>query len=53
MNPKTGRQECVFVNLEAVYPDAGKRGAEFCFEELRARHRGLLSKQWSRPPFTT
>ncbi|KAK5714466.1 protein kinase [Elasticomyces elasticus] len=49
VNPKTGRQECVFVNLEAVYPQSGKQGGEFCFEELRARHRGWLDKGWSRP----
>ncbi|KAK3724398.1 protein kinase [Vermiconidia calcicola] len=44
-NPKTGRMECVFVNLEAVYPDIGKKPTEYCFEELRARHRGWLSKR--------
>ncbi|TKA53383.1 hypothetical protein B0A55_13459, partial [Friedmanniomyces simplex] len=49
VNPKTGRQECVFVNLEAVYPQVGTSGAEFCFEELRARHRGWLGKDLSRP----
>ena len=41
VNPKTGRLECVFVNLEAVYPE-GNGGAEYCFEELRARHRGWM-----------
>ncbi|KAK3114771.1 protein kinase [Teratosphaeriaceae sp. CCFEE 6253] len=50
VNPKNGRLECVFVNLEAVYPASGKGGAEYCFEELRARHRGWLDKEWSRPP---
>ncbi|KAK0978119.1 protein kinase [Friedmanniomyces endolithicus] len=49
VNLKTGRQEFVFVNLELVYPQAGKGGAEFCFEELRARHRGWLDRDWSRP----
>jgi checkpoint serine/threonine-protein kinase len=44
-NPKTGRLECVFVNLEAVYPDAGNTSVEYCFEELRARHRGLLDRE--------
>lgn len=46
-NPKTGRLECVFVNLEAVYPQSG-RSSEYSFEELRARHRGWMKKQWSR-----
>lgn len=40
--------ECVFVNLEAVYPESGKRSAEYCFEELRARYRGWLNKDWRR-----
>ncbi|KAF2102247.1 hypothetical protein NA57DRAFT_64788 [Rhizodiscina lignyota] len=49
INPKTGRAECVFVNLEAVYPDpANASGAEYCFEELRARHRGWLDRDWSK-----
>ena len=46
-NPKTGRLECVFVNLEAVYPQSA-RSSEYSFEELRARHRGWTNKQWSR-----
>jgi checkpoint serine/threonine-protein kinase len=44
-NEKTGRLECVFVNLEAVYPEAGNLSVEYCFEELRARHRGLLGNE--------
>ncbi|KAK5138031.1 hypothetical protein LTR08_005828 [Meristemomyces frigidus] len=48
MNPKTGRKECVFVNLEAVYPNTGERVTEYCFEELRAKHRGWLGKDWRR-----
>jgi checkpoint serine/threonine-protein kinase len=46
-NPKTGRLECVFVNLEAVYPQSIE-SSEYSFEELRARHRGWMNKQWSR-----
>lgn len=46
LNEKTGRLECVFVNLEAVYPEAGNLSVEFCFEELRAKHRGMLNKDW-------
>ncbi|KAF2753673.1 hypothetical protein EJ05DRAFT_469876 [Pseudovirgaria hyperparasitica] len=40
-NEKTGRYECVFVDLEAVYPSSTVK-IEYCFEELRARHRGWL-----------
>lgn len=48
-NPKTGRSECVFVNLEAVYPNADDpMSVEFCFEELRARHRGWMDRDWGR-----
>jgi checkpoint serine/threonine-protein kinase len=46
-NPKTGRLECVFVNLEAVYPRSGG-SSEYSFEELRARHRGWMDKEWPR-----
>ncbi|THX09772.1 hypothetical protein D6D13_05918 [Aureobasidium pullulans] len=44
---RTGRPECVFVNLEAVYPDPTDPSVEFCFEELRARHRGWLDRDWA------
>jgi checkpoint serine/threonine-protein kinase len=47
-NPKTGRLECVFVNLEAVYSQAKDSKSEYSFEELRARHRGWTDRQWSR-----
>ena len=46
-NPKTGRVEHVFVDLDAVYPNPDDLREEFCFEELRARHRGWLDRQWS------
>ena len=43
MNPKTGRKEYVFANLELVYPSGNaESGYEFCFEELRAMKRGLI-----------
>lgn len=39
----------MFVNLEAVYPQTSRRsGGEYCFEELRARHRGWLDRDWQR-----
>lgn len=50
INPKTGRAEYVFVNLEAVYPDPSNPSIEYSFEELRARHRGLLNIDWSKVP---
>lgn len=45
-NPKTGRVECVFVDLQKVYPDPQDPSVEYCFEELRASHRGWLRKDW-------
>jgi checkpoint serine/threonine-protein kinase len=48
INPKTGKSECVFSDLEAVYPEgADGNNVEFSFEELRARQRGWLNKDWS------
>ena len=34
------------MNLEAVYPDPRDPSIEFCFEELRAQHRGWLGRDW-------
>ena len=36
------------MNLEAVYPEVENFSVEFCFEELRARHRGWFNKDWRR-----
>ncbi|KAL8771897.1 MAG: hypothetical protein Q9209_002835 [Squamulea sp. 1 TL-2023] len=49
-NPKTGRTERVFVNLEAVYPNPNDPTEEFSFEELRARSRGWVDKDWAADP---
>jgi checkpoint serine/threonine-protein kinase len=50
VNPRTGRIESVFVNLEAVYPNPEDPEAEeFCFEELRAQHRGWFDVDWKAP----
>lgn len=35
------------MNLEAVYPEPENPAVEFCFEELRARHRGWLQRDWA------
>lgn len=48
MNPRTGKTEHVFAKLEAVYPTIHDLSDEYSFEELRARHRGWLDKQWTR-----
>lgn len=46
VNPRAGRRERVFVNLEAVYPDIRNPSHEVSFEELRAMRRGYMSKNW-------
>lgn len=46
VNPRTGRRERVFVNLEAVYPDYKNPNHEVSFEELRAISRGWMGKNW-------
>jgi checkpoint serine/threonine-protein kinase len=46
VNPRTGRNERIFVNLEAVYPTPEQTGTEQSFEELRAASRGWLLKTW-------
>ncbi|KIW90232.1 uncharacterized protein Z519_08876 [Cladophialophora bantiana CBS 173.52] len=44
VNPRTGRAERVFVDLEAIYPPIGDQ--EFSFEELRAMLRGWAEIHW-------
>lgn len=46
VNPRTGRRERVFVDLESVYPDYKNPAHEVSFEELRAIRRGWMSKNW-------
>lgn len=46
-NPKTGKVERVFVNLEAVYPTINDLVEEMSFEELRAKSRGWLNRDWA------
>ncbi|RKF56694.1 Checkpoint serine/threonine-protein kinase BUB1 [Golovinomyces cichoracearum] len=41
-----GRKECIFVDLEALYPTPEIFGSELSIEELRAYHRGWLSMTW-------
>ncbi|PYH90402.1 hypothetical protein BO71DRAFT_487137 [Aspergillus ellipticus CBS 707.79] len=49
INPRTGRRERVFVNLDAVYPDYKDPNNEVSFEELRAIKRGWMDKNWRAP----
>lgn len=38
------------VDLESMYPDGDDTtGNEYCVEELRARHRGWLNRDWRKP----
>lgn len=46
VNQRNGRNERIFVNLEAVYPTPEINGSELSFEELRASSRGWLGKLW-------
>ncbi|KAK5198867.1 protein kinase [Exophiala xenobiotica] len=43
VNPRTGRTERVFVDVEAIYPSIDQ---EFSFEELRALARGWSQTNW-------
>ncbi|KAL9125218.1 MAG: hypothetical protein Q9217_005536, partial [Psora testacea] len=47
MNSRTGKLERVFVNLEAVYPSNDNLHEEISFEELRAKARGWLARDWA------
>lgn len=47
VNPKTGRLEIVFADLEKIYPNHDDpMTEEYSFEELRAKHRGWLDYDW-------
>ncbi|OJJ45422.1 hypothetical protein ASPZODRAFT_134075 [Penicilliopsis zonata CBS 506.65] len=46
INPRSGRRERVFVDLEAVYPDRRNPNHEISFEELRAMNRGWMDMDW-------
>lgn len=47
-NPRTGKIERVFVNLDAVYPkDMRDINCEMSFEELRAKSRGWFDRDWA------
>jgi checkpoint serine/threonine-protein kinase len=46
VNPRTGKAERVFVNLEACYPNPDDPSTELSFEELRAIRRGWMDRIW-------
>ena len=47
VNPRTGRLEVVFVDLEQVYPNhEDPMSEEYSFEELRAKYRGWMDHDW-------
>ncbi|KIX06499.1 uncharacterized protein Z518_04475 [Rhinocladiella mackenziei CBS 650.93] len=48
VNPRTGRIERVFVDIDAVYPPRSEQ--EFSFEELRALSRGWAQRNWKLSP---
>jgi checkpoint serine/threonine-protein kinase len=48
VNPRTGRLEVVFVDLEQVYPNhEDPMSEEYSFEELRAKYRGWMNYDWA------
>lgn len=47
VNARTGKVERVFVDLEAVYPNDNELHEEMSFEELRAKSRGWLDRDWA------
>ncbi|KAK5046672.1 hypothetical protein LTR84_007433 [Exophiala bonariae] len=48
VNPRTGRSEKVFVDIDAVYP--ANSNTEYSFEELRAISRGWFKRDWKARP---
>ncbi|KAI9838511.1 MAG: hypothetical protein M1837_002437 [Sclerophora amabilis] len=48
VNGRTGKVERVFVDLEAIYPNADDHSEEWSIEELRAMHRGWVGRDWSK-----
>ncbi|TEA16561.1 Checkpoint serine/threonine-protein kinase bub1 [Colletotrichum sidae] len=46
VNPVSGKKERIFVRLEAVYPTPEEPGSELAFEEIWAKNRGWLGRDW-------
>ncbi|KJZ79073.1 hypothetical protein HIM_01224 [Hirsutella minnesotensis 3608] len=45
-HPQTGKKECIFVDLAAIYPTPEDPGTELSFEEIVAANRGWLDHAW-------
>ncbi|KND90397.1 Checkpoint serine/threonine-protein kinase bub1 [Tolypocladium ophioglossoides CBS 100239] len=46
VHPQTGKKECIFVDLAAVYPAPEEPGTELSFDEIIAANRGWLDHSW-------
>ncbi|KAJ6445551.1 checkpoint protein kinase (SldA) [Purpureocillium lavendulum] len=46
VHPQTGKKECIFVDLAAIYPTPEEQGTELSFEEIVAANRGWLDYSW-------
>lgn len=46
VHPQTGKKECIFVDLAAIYPTPEEQGTELSFEEIMAANRGWLDHSW-------
>lgn len=46
VHPQTGKKECIFVDLAAIYPTPEEQGTELSFEEIVAANRGWLDHTW-------
>ncbi|GJN72855.1 hypothetical protein PLIIFM63780_006920 [Purpureocillium lilacinum] len=46
VHPQTGKKECIFVDLAAIYPTPEEQGTELSFEEIVAANRGWLGHTW-------
>ncbi|KAM4059349.1 kinase [Hirsutella rhossiliensis] len=46
IHPQTGKKECIYVELAAIYPAPEQQGMELSFEEIVAANRGWLDHIW-------
>lgn len=46
VHPQTGKKECIFVDLAAIYPTPEEPGTELSFDEIIAANRGWLDHSW-------
>ncbi|POR35369.1 Checkpoint serine/threonine-protein kinase bub1 [Tolypocladium paradoxum] len=50
VHPQTGKKECIFVDLAAIYPTPEEPGTELSFDEVIAANRGWLDHSWDEEP---